>query len=57
MSSSNYGKFLKTKARKRKLTDGQGARKRKPSTSHRGGERQRHKRSFADLSIAGKVPA
>ncbi len=52
MGSSNYGKFLKRRAKSRVLADGQGARKRKPKMSHRGTNGRRHKESFGDLGAA-----
>jgi hypothetical protein len=46
---SAHSNFLRQKARERVLTDGQGARKKKPHRGHRGLGGRRHKRSFRDL--------
>ena len=55
--SGNYGNFLKSKSRRRRLSDGQGARKRKPARSHRGPNGRRHKAAFADLPISARTDA
>jgi hypothetical protein len=49
----NVHKVLRAKAKRNVLTDGQGARKRKPMESHRHPNQRRHMDAFADLRRRG----